>query len=488
MLPRIPARQLLKSWAMPPARFAEGLQLLQLLQLLLPRTLSVMSRKTRTIPACPPRSPGSARRCRRSTAGRRPGGPAGSSGPRPPSACRPARESGSSPPVSASRIAEHFPDRAPRRLFPAPPRHALRGPVHEFHVPARIGRYDAVGDRSQRDLGPLLLPGQLPERLPQRGHREDLEREEDGGAEDSAQQGEQGRPPEERPEGTAGPPGSRRAGRHRRSARDRTIIGPGAGRLRWFPRPMYPPPFRTRTDFRPRFPHPFFQRASGCFPTRTPTCRVSARRCGAALDAHLGLRPHGGVQRLVGDREIHGGKRQGRRRRRRYRQATRRPGRHRGPASPSPPRFPAEPDPQFHCRPTLPRNPYLTFSRHLQHRCVIGLPAISFTCCTYQTVSFAVHDEDRPGQQLQLLDEHPVGLAEGAVPVIGKHPDLVDPRGGAPPLLGEGKVDADREDDDVLRELRRLLVEPARLRVARRRVEGRDRADDLHLPPEIGQR
>ena len=59
------------------------------------------------------------------------------------------------------------------------------------------------------------------------------------------------------------------------------------------------------------------------------------------------------------------------------------------------------------------------------------------------------------------------------------------PGRGAPPLLGEGEVEADREDDDVPRQLRRLLVEPPRLRVARRGVEGRHGADDLDLPLEI---
>ena len=87
------------------------------------------------------------------------------------------------------------------------------------------------------------------------------------------------------------------------------------------------------------------------------------------------------------------------------------------------------------------------------------------------------------GQQARFLDEDAVREAERRVAVVRKRYDAVDARRAAPPLLREGKVHTHREDDDILAQVRRLLVEAARFDRAHLRIQRRYGSDDPNFPP-----
>ena len=76
-------------------------------------------------------------------------------------------------------------------------------PVHELHVPFRIGRDDPVRDRPEGDLRPLLLPGKLAEGPAQRHHREVPQDQIDDDADEVAEQEKEARPQYQWPEGAA---------------------------------------------------------------------------------------------------------------------------------------------------------------------------------------------------------------------------------------------------------------------------------------------
>src|SRR5262249_17908798 len=75
-----------------------------------------------------------------------------------------------------------------------------------------------------------------------------------------------------------------------------------------------------------------------------------------------------------------------------------------------------------------------------------------------------------PGDRA-VLDLDPVSRAEGALAEVGERLDGADTGGAAPALLRERQIATDRPDLDVAAELRRFLVESARLGVAGWRVE-----------------
>ena len=61
-----------------------------------------------------------------------------------------------------------------------------------------------------------------------------------------------------------------------------------------------------------------------------------------------------------------------------------------------------------------------------------------------------IDNEDRAGQELQLLDQHAIGVGEGELTVVrqGRHFDLF---GAAPAALREGQVSADGENLNIFR-------------------------------------
>src|ERR1017187_3734372 len=90
-----------------------------------------------------------------------------------------------------------------------------------------------------------------------------------------------------------------------------------------------------------------------------------------------------------------------------------------------------------------------------------------------------IQHEDRPALNSQFLDQSSVICAEGRIFVVGEHFQVIHGEGGAPSFLGERQVHAHR-DDVHARQVSRCLVETLGLRIAHRRIERWNHADDAH--------
>jgi hypothetical protein len=118
--------------------------------------------------------------------------------------------------------------------------------------------------------------------------------------------------------------------------------------------------------------------------------------------------------------------------------------------------------------------------RRLESGVVVGVLRDLLHVLRVRELALPVDHEHGARIEPELLHVHPVGVAEGHVPVIGERGDPGGAGRAAPAGLREGQVRAHGHDLDV-GELAGFLVEPLGLQVADRRVERRHHGDDAHL-------